>query len=150
MPATTHQIQQTHTYSIIECGHVGCGVYFGLDDGFIRARKEDHATFYCPNGHPRWWPPGSSDAEKERKKRISAEEEATRVRAQLDQVRASNATLRRSRSALKGEVTKARKRAARTQCPVADCKRTFAPTNMQRHVEVEHPHWHPEPALEQP
>lgn len=149
MPTTTWQIQETNTYTVIMCGHEGCGVRFAMDDGFIRARREDHATFYCPNGHPRWYPPGSSEAEKERKARREAEQEAIRIRAQLDQARASNATLRRSRSALKGEVTKARKRAARTQCPVADCKRTFAPTNMQRHVETEHPHWHPEPTLEQ-
>lgn len=139
----------TGTLDIVTCW---CGTQHAIPSDLHRHAKSD-PTFavFCPLGHE--WVHRKSDAQIEREKREElerrADAEATRLRAQLDQVQATNAVLRRSRSALKGEVTKARKRAARTQCPVADCKRTFAPTNMQRHVETEHPHWHPEPALEQ-
>jgi hypothetical protein len=131
-----------------------CGMVFAFPGSVRDELIKTKGTFYCPFGHKMNFT-GPTEAQKERKARLAAEraleEEKARLvreRARVDQLQATAATLRRSRSALKGEVTKARKRAARTQCPVADCKRTFAPTNMQRHVESEHPHWHPEPVLE--
>ena len=37
------------TLSAITCSE--CGVAFGVPDAFARARREDHRTFWCPNGH---------------------------------------------------------------------------------------------------
>lgn len=28
-----------------------CGIIFGLPDVYEHQLREDHATFYCPNGH---------------------------------------------------------------------------------------------------
>ena len=33
-----------------------CGVEFGLTDAMEHARREDHAWFYCPNGHSQHFP----------------------------------------------------------------------------------------------
>lgn len=148
MPRT---MTYTGELTIVSCTPE-CGIVFAVPkDLYSQARNvnpgPNGTSITCPLGHSFHYV-AKSDAQIEREARAAAEREATRVKAQLDQERARVQMLRRSRSALKGEVTKARKRAARTQCPVADCKRTFAPTNMQRHVETEHPHWHPEPELE--
>lgn len=140
----------TETLEITSCW---CGAPLAIEKSALANVRRHKGKLWCPTtGHEMWFS-YETEAEKKAKTEASlrerAEADAARLRARLDQSQAANTTLRRSRSALKGEVTKARKRAARTQCPVADCKRTFAPTNMQRHVDTEHPHWHPEPALEQ-
>lgn len=49
----------------MECGE--CGVEFCMPDRLYEERKEDHQTFYCPNGHPRYFP-GKSEKEKLREK----------------------------------------------------------------------------------
>lgn len=43
------------------CGE--CGVEFCMPAGLHAARKSDHKTFYCPNGHPRYFP-GKTEQEK--------------------------------------------------------------------------------------
>lgn len=141
----TQRVVYTETDELVLVDAGCCGIQFGMPRRFYDARLKDGATWYCPNGHPRCYNKGKSKAERDLEQ---AKAEAIRLQARLDQERATSESLRRSRSALKGQVTKARTRAARTQCPVGDCKRTFAPTNMQRHVETEHPHWHPEPEAE--
>jgi hypothetical protein len=40
-----------------------CGVVFGLTDSVDAARREDHKTFYCPNGHSQYFP-GKTEEEK--------------------------------------------------------------------------------------
>ncbi len=93
--------------------------------------------FHCPNGD-----------------RIGyGNDKVTKLQAQLDQVRASErdawavagderrarAAVERSNSALKGHLTRYRKRVASGVCPVAGCKRHFP--NVQDHVATVHPEW---------
>ena len=33
-----------------------CDVLFGVSVSFMKRRKEDYRVFYCPNGHPQWYP----------------------------------------------------------------------------------------------
>lgn len=55
----------------IKCSH--CGVQYCLTNDYIRNRRQDHATFYCPNGHGQHYPApkvqtdekGISDQERE-------------------------------------------------------------------------------------
>ena len=49
------------TLSVITCSE--CGVDFGVPDAFERARREDHRTFWCPNGHGQVFR-GKTEAEK--------------------------------------------------------------------------------------
>lgn len=113
----------------VRCG--ACDVAFGLTDRMYEARREDHATFYCPNGHPRAYT-GPSPTERALQ---DAKRDAASLERQLanrdEDVRVARASL----TATKGQLTKARKRAAAGVCPC--CKRTFA--NVARHVAGQHP-----------
>ena len=39
---------------IHDCIH--CGISFAVPTEFIESRREDHKTFYCPNGHRMYYP----------------------------------------------------------------------------------------------
>lgn len=41
------------TLNIVTCS---CGLVFAVPDQFLDARRDDHKTFYCPNGHGHWFP----------------------------------------------------------------------------------------------
>ena len=116
----------------VECYR--CGVTFGLTANYSKNRRDDHQSFYCPNGHSQAYL-GKSDAEKERERAELLERQlATKNRqiANLDEdVRSARASLR----ATKGQLTKSKKRAANGVCPC--CNRSFA--NVQRHVKGQHP-----------
>lgn len=133
--------------------HCTCGIAFAVPDTLNRRALDERGpqgfSLCCPLGH-RWHYTGKTEAEKERDKRLRVEAEAARLEAQLDQERARIRTLERSRAAVQGQVTRARKAAAATRCPVEGCQRTFTPIGMQRHINSQHPHWHPEPVLAEP
>lgn len=115
-----------------ECGV--CGVAFGMSEGFVRARRNDHGNWYCPNGHG-WSFASESDEERLRRERDQARDRAARERALRDQTEAS---LR----ATKGVVTKQRKKLARVKVGVCPCcNRTFE--NLAAHMEMEHPEFDP-------
>lgn len=43
-----------------------CGIYFSIPKQYEVKRREDHKTFYCPNGHGQYFPQKSdSDRVKE-------------------------------------------------------------------------------------
>jgi hypothetical protein len=106
-----------------------CGIGFGMPQGFYNEARDDTSkTFYCPNGHGQ----------------VYTTSERTRLRRQLDSEREENNTLRyriqhvnRSRAALKGQVTKIKRRVGKGVCPC--CRRNFA--NLRRHMEGQHPDW---------
>lgn len=111
------------------CG--GCGVTWGLARSFVEQRRADGKTWYCPNGHHWHFTLGKSTAEKLREER----EETARLRARLDQERAHA-------RALKGVVTKTKKRLVATEQRVANgvcpcCNRSFK--QLQRHMKAKHP-----------
>ncbi|KKM87224.1 hypothetical protein LCGC14_1271120 [marine sediment metagenome] len=117
----------TGTYVVETC--YKCGIHFGMPQYFYKQVREDMSkTFYCPNGHGQ----------------VYMISEATRLRRQLDAERDENNGLRyridhanRSRAALKGQVTKIKRRVAKGICPC--CRRNFA--NLKRHMEGQHPDW---------
>ena len=118
-------ITGTETFAILHCGAAECGVPFALADSFIKARKTDHQTFYCPNGHPRWWP-GETPEQKIRR----LEAEATHLRDQRD-------AAHNSATAHKGHATRARRQLERVEngvCP--HCNRSFQ--NLRRHLDTQH------------
>lgn len=104
-----------------------CGVVFGLESHFNEGLRGSHATFYCPNGDPRWYP-GKSDEEKQRERAEMAERSLTHARERMARVEAS-------RNALKGVVTRTKNRVAAGTCPC--CNRTFAA--LARHMKTKHP-----------
>lgn len=115
------------TFTVIYCGHEGCGVPFALHDEFIRQRREDHKTWYCPNGHPRYYP-----RENETEKAKAAVRRLERQLANRDEdLRAAKV----AHAVTKGKLTKTRNRIAKGVCPC--CNRSFA--NLGKHMAGQHP-----------
>lgn len=103
-----------------------CGVWFAVPSVLHRAFVEDGKTLYCPLGHAVVVKVSDVAALRKDLERAKARETAVR-----DQLVAST----RSNAALRGEATKARKRAAAGVCPC--CHRSFV--QMARHIASKHP-----------
>ncbi|WP_248582574.1 hypothetical protein [Nocardioides sp. InS609-2] len=121
---------------IIECAD--CSIDFGIGDDFMKRRRADHQSFYCPNGHSLSYK-GPSDAEK-RATRAERELEAARSLAQRESGRRQRAEADARTSdyrarAAKGQLTKTKKRIAAGVCPC--CQRTFQ--NLSSHMAGQHP-----------
>ena len=97
---------------------------------------DDVRAIYCPLGHQHV-PAGKGAAERLREQVAAEQRRVTRLRAELDQSDAS-------RRALKGVVTRTKRRAAHGVCP--GCHRTFA--NVAAHVANKHPDLIADTALE--
>jgi len=109
-----------------ECCH--CGIMFAIPQALEqRARKDQAIWFYCPNGHHQHYS-GKTAEQKATERAKRAEARAT---ALTDQLEASE----RSKSALKGVVTRTKKRIGKGVCPC--CNRHF--TNVERHMHSQHP-----------
>jgi hypothetical protein len=104
-----------------------CGAVYALSEEFDKAKRRDHGTFYCPNGHARHFP-GESDLEKLKRQLRAEQDYASNLNGRLD---AAEGSLR----ATKGVVTKLRKRAIAGVCAV--CTRHF--TDVERHMASKHP-----------
>jgi hypothetical protein len=107
--------------------HCWCGIALAIPENLYRHAHRRGDSVYCPLGHAFSW----GDTVERQLKRERAEHQATR-----DLLRAEE----RSHSATRGQLTKARKRAAAGVCPC--CKRSFA--NVARHVAHMHPDFNPE------
>ena len=114
-------------YTVIDCP--ACGVLFAITEELEERRRKDGKSFYCPNGHSMSY--GNSDTEKLRKER----EKNARLTARLDQEKAATAALDRQRAAMKGQVTRIKKRVANGVCPC--CNRTFK--DLAAHMSTQHP-----------
>jgi hypothetical protein len=111
-----------------------CGVVFGLNDGHEGHLRRSHQGFYCPNGHSNYWS-GQNDAE--RYKALYEQEQKRTEAARLDanhQREQRQAEERRAR-ALKGVVTRTKRRVAHGVCPC--CNRTFR--DLAQHMSGQHP-----------
>lgn len=94
-----------------------------------RDNGETQTAAYCPLGHT-WILPGESKVEIERRR-------AENLRAQLTHTRDQLQAEKRSHSATRGQLTKTKKRAAASVCPVDGCQRSFV--QMERHLRSQHP-----------
>lgn len=115
------------TFESIECAT--CSIPFGITADMNRRRRDDHARFYCPNGHINWY---SQDSELERLRRDNASlarrSENSDARARMEQ---------RAAAAARGQLTKTKNRIARGVCPC--CNRSFPGDKMQVHIATQHP-----------
>lgn len=98
-----------------------------------RIWKENGATWYCPNGHPRVYTESENDKLKNqlRQEKQRVEWANSRQRELEEELDATE----RSLTATKGVVTKMKKRAVNGICPC--CRRNFQ--NLQRHMHNKHP-----------
>lgn len=112
------------TLTATECS--ACGVQFAMPDGMLKAKQGNGQTFYCPNGHSLSW--AKTDADRLR-------DELATTKTRLLREREAREQAERQARAYKGEVTKAKKRAAAALCPC--CNRSFV--QLRRHLENKHP-----------
>lgn len=123
----------TETLSVHTCAN--CGVTYGMTAGYEDRRREDHQSWYCPNGHSQWYPQ-KSDLDKAKEKAAQLERNLAYARdhAAAESARADQASA--SLRTTKGHLTRLRKRAVAGTCPFG-CGRHFE--NLERHVASKHP-----------
>lgn len=110
-----------------------CLVHFAMDQELNQRCLDIGRTFYCPNGHPQHY----TETEVAKLKKLNqnlnsrlgwAEADARRSRDKAE-------TAKRQKAAIKGQLTKTRRRIANGVCPC--CNRSF--TNVARHMHSKHP-----------
>lgn len=127
---TALTMQYTGTLAIETC--CNCGITFAMPQDFMaRARRDHDLWFYCPQGHRQHYI-GETEEQKLARQLRSARMDEQWYR---DQLHASE----RSKAALKGHLTRARRKIANGVCPVGNCRRHF--DNVQAHIASEHPQW---------
>jgi hypothetical protein len=119
----------TMTYEVC----ASCGITFAAPAHFIDKRRQDGETFYCPNGHSLVFGKSETDRLKNELEQAKRWQELAEAREmhQRDQREAAE----RSNRALRGVVTKTKKRAAAGVCQC--CSRTFQ--DVARHMASQHP-----------
>jgi hypothetical protein len=109
---------------------------FAMSEQFYQERRRLRDSFYCPTGHGQHFT-GKSEAE-ELRERLAAKERALEWETGQRRVAQRESVSRFHKiTALKGVVTKAKKKLARVDngvCP--ECNRTF--TNVSRHMQTKH------------
>lgn len=119
--------------SLVTLTCAACGTPFGMESNLNQNRRQDGKSFSCPNGHSNIYGPGTVDKLKqqlalEAKKREQLE---TRLRARAEDIE----RLERSRSALRGVITRTKREIAAGRCPV--CGETFPV--VAEHMAAAHP-----------
>ena len=109
---TVNELGMTNCYS--------CGTPFGVEKQLMANLRENHNTFYCPNGHAQSYV-GKSEAEK--------------LREQLSREQTSLAIERNLRLEAENKMNRLKKRVGNGVCPC--CKRSFS--NLKRHMTCKHP-----------
>lgn len=101
--------------------------------------ERDVRGIFCPLGHQHV-PSGPGAAKRDRDRADAAERRAEMAEATARRQRERAERLERSRAALKGHLTRARKRIANGVCPVPGCHRSGF-TAVMRHIAAKHPDW---------
>ena len=112
------------TVEVIDCAE--CGMPFGMMEGYIRRRRDDGVTFYCPSGHRNVY---GDTTIKRLKRRVAA------LDSEADELRLRVKGAKRATASAKAAVTRSRNRAAKGVCQF--CNRTVK--QMASHVADKHP-----------
>jgi hypothetical protein len=128
---TTYTLTPEVTLVTHQCGE--CGITYAMPENFWNERRASGAAFYCPNGHGRHFT--ETEATRLRRQLESVRIEVQRAYAQATHQRDQREAAERSNAALRGVVTRTKKRAAAGVCQC--CGRTFQ--NVARHMEGQHP-----------
>jgi DNA-binding transcriptional regulator YiaG len=112
-------------FEAIHCA--ACGVAFAMTTDYIKRRRDDHATFYCPSGHSNVYL-GKSEAEQLRDQLAQVEHQRDRAKMTAEQVR-------QQRDAIAKAHRKMRIRVMNGVCPC--CNRSFE--DLRQHMATKHP-----------
>ena len=126
----TNAMLVTETLTKMTCGK--CAGCYAISERFRQECHDDAIGlgWNCPYCKCWWGYPGKTEAEKQR-------ERADQAEARERNLKCRAATLERSRNALKGVVTKTKRRIGKGVCPC--CNRTFQ--DLQRHMAGKHPEY---------
>jgi hypothetical protein len=108
-----------------------CGIPFGLPENHKTTLVNNHKSFWCPNGHSQHFT-GPSPVERERDE---ARRLAESLRIDANHQRAMRQIEERKNRALRGVVTRTKRRIAHGVCPC--CQRTVR--QLAAHMKTEHP-----------
>ncbi len=114
---------------VLTCCHEKCGIVFAVPAWWEDARRKDHVSWCCPNGHSQSF--GESRQEKQIREQAQA---ALSLQAQLNE---ANHAMLVAQSDRDKEIRKRRKierRIAKGVCPC--CNRTFE--DIARHMATKH------------
>lgn len=114
-----------------------CGIYFDVPDHWLASRRNDKATFYCPNGHPQSFT--ESETDKLRRERDNLKQQLARKDDDITWQKTQRQNAERQVIAAKGQITKLKKRAGAGVCPC--CNRTVK--QMAAHMKTMHPTFDP-------
>lgn len=127
-----------------KCWHA-CFMEFQVPKGFTTARRNDQKSFYCPGcGNRMSYGVDNSDAAKLRRELGRAKQNTAYLEDEVKRQRERCEAEEHRRSALKGQVTKLKKRTAAGVCPC--CNRTFL--SLARHMAQKHPTFIAEPTAD--
>jgi DNA repair exonuclease SbcCD ATPase subunit len=107
---------------------------FAFPERIVEKRQRDHATFYCPAGHPQCFA-GESDVEQLQRQLAAAKQHAKELGEWADEQRTERKRAERQLAATKAAHTRTKNRIAHGVCPC--CNRTFQ--NLARHMAGQHP-----------
>src|SRR6266699_806086 len=107
------EITYSRTMYVMNCCR--CGIEFGVPNEWDTKRREDHGSFYCPNGHQQSYQ-GKTEAEKLAEKLETEKRSVTFWREEAKRQEDSKALARRQRDAYKGHATRLKKRVVKGQC----------------------------------
>lgn len=117
------------TLFVSDCA--SCGVIFAITDEMAARRRDDHRTFYCPNGHTLSF----SGPTKAKQDAQAAKERAARLNAALMAQRDQTEAALREAAEAKASEVRLRWRVGNGVCPC--CNRTFPA--LAAHVATKHP-----------
>ncbi len=117
----------------IDC--IDCGMVFAVPRDWERHRRRSHKAFWCPGCKGGMCYSGKSELEKLRDKNEFLKKDIDHWRDKLHREREAHGATGRNRSAIKGQLTRLKVRAANGVCPC--CKRTFR--DLARHMGAKHP-----------
>ena len=125
-------LEFTVNLETIQCA--ACAMTFAVPKRFETDRREDHATFYCPSGHPNVFN-GETESEKLRRERDRLAQRIAERDDDVKRQRERAEAAERCGAAARGQVTKIKNRVGHGVCPC--CNRTFE--NLARHMGSQHP-----------
>jgi len=121
--------------TVLNCAN--CGMEFGISVDFETRRRDDHKSFYCPNGHPQSFP-GKTENEKEiarlKLELNSRELEAKRATERAKWAESSAHGARISAGRAKAAMARVSARVHAGVCP--HCNRTFK--QLASHMKQKH------------
>jgi hypothetical protein len=127
------------TLTKISCGN--CGGVYAIGERYRQHQYECGKSWHCPYCETGWGYSGNGEIDALKREKQRLENQLSSTRSDRDYHRKEAEHFRKSRDAVKGVVTKIKKRVGRGVCPC--CNRTFQ--DLQRHMLTNHPKYHESP-----